>query len=92
MTDANSDYWKTYTDLAAAQGINVKLVNSSDCTQANSALSQGQLDVNLFQHILFLTNCDVSNNDTLAPIGSTYVAPLSLYSRKHAKCHRDPAW
>ncbi|HEX7662396.1 MAG TPA: MetQ/NlpA family ABC transporter substrate-binding protein [Pseudonocardiaceae bacterium] len=83
VTDASSDYWKTYTQLAAAQGIDIKLVNFSDYTQANPALSQGQLDLNLFQHILFLANYDVSNNDTLTPIGSTLVVPLSLYSRKH---------
>jgi D-methionine transport system substrate-binding protein len=90
VTDASSDYWKIYTGLAAAEGIDVQLVNFSDYTQANPALSQGQLDLNLFQHVLFLANYDVSKNDTLTPIGSTYVVPLSLYSRKHATVAEIP--
>jgi D-methionine transport system substrate-binding protein len=90
VTDASSDYWKTFTQLAAEQGINVKLVNFSDYTQANPALSQGQVDLNLFQHILFLANYDVSNNDTLTPIGSTYVVPLGLYSHKHVTLAEIP--
>ncbi|SFJ42934.1 D-methionine transport system substrate-binding protein [Amycolatopsis sacchari] len=91
VTDISADYWKTYTRLAAEQGIDVQLVNFSDYTQANPALSQGQLDLNLFQHILFLANYDVSSDDTLTPIGSTYVVPLSLYSRKHSTLAEIPA-
>lgn len=83
VTDASYDYWKTFTQLAAGEGIDVELVNFSDYTQANPALSQGQLDLNEFQHLLFLANYNVSNNDTLTPVGSTYVVPLGLYSRKH---------
>ncbi|MEU5851884.1 MetQ/NlpA family ABC transporter substrate-binding protein [Saccharopolyspora shandongensis] len=83
VTDASKSYWKTYKDLAAAQGIDLETVNFSDYHQANPALSQKQIDVNLFQHLLFLANYNASNSDTLTPIGSTYVVPLSLYSRKH---------
>ncbi|WAL69240.1 MetQ/NlpA family ABC transporter substrate-binding protein [Amycolatopsis cynarae] len=91
VTDASADYWKSFTELAAGEGIDVKLVNFSDYTQANPALSQGQLDLNLFQHILFLANYNVSKGDTLTPIGSTYVVPLSLYSRRHAALAEIPA-
>lgn len=84
VTDASKEYWKTYKQLAAEQGIDIETVNFSDYHQANPALSQRQIDLNLFQHVLFLANYDVSNDDTLTPIGSTYVVPLSLYSQKHA--------
>lgn len=84
VTDASKTYWKTYKELAAAQGIDLETVNFSDYHQANPALSQKQIDVNLFQHLLFLANYNASNDDTLTPIASTYVVPLSLYSQKHA--------
>ncbi|RKT87850.1 D-methionine transport system substrate-binding protein [Saccharopolyspora antimicrobica] len=83
VTDASKEYWKTYKELAAEQGIDLETVNFSDYHQANPALSQRQIDLNLFQHVLFLANYDVSNDDTLTPIGSSYVVPLSLYSQKH---------
>jgi D-methionine transport system substrate-binding protein len=90
VTDASEDYWKTFTQLAADEGIDVQLVNFSDYTQADPALSQGQLDLNEFQHILFLANYNVSSNDTLTPVGSTYVVPLGLYSRKHTTLAEIP--
>ncbi|MER7015519.1 MetQ/NlpA family ABC transporter substrate-binding protein [Saccharopolyspora sp. NPDC000359] len=83
VTDASKEYWKTFKQLAAERGIDIETVNFSDYHQANPALSQRQIDLNLFQHVLFLANYDVANNDTLTPIGSTYVVPLSLYSQKH---------
>ncbi|MEU6644364.1 MetQ/NlpA family ABC transporter substrate-binding protein [Saccharomonospora sp. NPDC046836] len=91
VTDAGADHWKTFTELAGEDGINVELVSFNDYTQANPALSQRQLDLNQFQHILFLANYNVSNNDTLTPIASTYVVPLSLYSRKHSAVADIPA-
>jgi D-methionine transport system substrate-binding protein len=82
-TEAAADYWVTFKELAAQENINLEVVNFSDYTQANPALSQGQLDLNMFQHLLFLANYNVASNSTLTPIASTYVVPLSLYSRKH---------
>ncbi|MDA3627316.1 MetQ/NlpA family ABC transporter substrate-binding protein [Saccharopolyspora sp. WRP15-2] len=84
VTDASKEYWKTFKDIAAQEGIDLETVNFSDYHQANPALSQRQIDLNLFQHVLFLANYNASNDDTLTPIGSTYVVPLSLYSQKHA--------
>lgn len=83
VTDASKPYWKTYKELAAEQGIDLETVSFSDYHQANPALKQKQIDLNLFQHLLFLSNYNVSNEDTLTPIGSTYIVPLSLYSQKH---------
>lgn len=84
VTDASSEYWVPFKELAAAEGIDIETVNFNDYNQANPALAQKQLDLNLFQHLLFLADYNVSNNDTLTPISSTYVVPLSLYSQKHA--------
>ncbi len=89
-TEAGSDYWKAFRRLAADEGITIETVNFSDYNQPNPALSQGQTDLNLFQHVLFLANYNVSNEDTLTPVGSTYVVPLSLYSRKHTAVEQIP--
>ncbi|ACU97352.1 MetQ/NlpA family ABC transporter substrate-binding protein [Saccharomonospora viridis] len=90
-TEAGSDYWKPLKRLAAEEGITLETVNFSDYNQPNPALSQGQTDLNLFQHVLFLANYNVSNQDDLTPVGSTYVVPLSLYSRKHTDVEQIPA-
>ncbi|MBK1786675.1 MetQ/NlpA family ABC transporter substrate-binding protein [Prauserella cavernicola] len=90
VADASKEYWQTFIGIAADEGIDVELVNFSDYQQPNPALSQGQTDLNLFQHLLFLADYNVSNNDDLTPIGSTYVVPLSVYSDKHTDLAQIP--
>ena len=82
VTDAGKDYWKIFTDLAAAQGITVKLQNFTDYQQPNPILSQGDLDLNQFQHLLFLANYNVNAKDDLVPIAATAIYQLGLYTTK----------
>jgi D-methionine transport system substrate-binding protein len=82
VTDASKEYWTIFTDLAAKQGITVKLENFTDYQQPNPILSQGDLDLNQFQHLLFLANYNVNANDDLVPIGATAIYQLGLYTTK----------
>jgi D-methionine transport system substrate-binding protein len=89
-TEASADYWPILIKLAAEQNIDIQPVNFGDYTQANPALSQGQLDLNLFQHLLYLANYNVSTNSDLTPIGSTVVVPLGVYSKKYTSLDQIP--
>ncbi|WP_432561306.1 MetQ/NlpA family ABC transporter substrate-binding protein [Kineococcus sp. SYSU DK003] len=81
VADQSLPYWRTYTDLAKSQlGVTVELVNFSDYTLPNPALSQGELDLNQFQHIQYLANYNVEADDDIQPVGATAVYPLPLYS------------
>ncbi|MEO7121987.1 MAG: MetQ/NlpA family ABC transporter substrate-binding protein [Lacisediminihabitans sp.] len=92
VADASQPYWKTYSALAKKKlNVTIKLVNFTDYSQPNPALSQQQTDLNQFQHIQFLANYNVSNNDDLQPIGSTAVYPMTLYSLKYTKPAGIPA-
>ncbi|NED99758.1 MetQ/NlpA family ABC transporter substrate-binding protein [Phytoactinopolyspora halotolerans] len=90
VVGASEDYWKIFTDLAAEEGIDVELVNFTDYTQPNPALSQGQLDLNQFQHLQYLAAYNVANDDDLTPIGATAIYPLALYSKEHASLEDIP--
>ena len=90
VTDASENYWNVYKQKAAAQGITVNFVNFTDYNQPNPALSQGQLQLNQFQHLQYLANYNVKNNDSLVPIGATAVYPLPLYSTKHTSVDQIP--
>ncbi|MCX4091317.1 MetQ/NlpA family ABC transporter substrate-binding protein [Nocardia sp. alder85J] len=89
-TDRNSA-WDTFERVAKRDGITLQTTNFTDYKTPNLALAQQQIDVNLFQHLQFLGQYDVSNNDTLTPIGSTYIVPLALYSKKHKSLAEIPA-
>ncbi len=82
VTDAGKDYWKIFTDLAAKQGITVKLQNFTDYQQLNPIVSHGDLELNQFQHLLFLASYDVRAKDDLVPIGATAIYALGLYTSK----------
>ncbi|MEV0246581.1 MetQ/NlpA family ABC transporter substrate-binding protein [Nocardia sp. NPDC050712] len=83
--------WDVFEQKAKDKGITLKITNFSDYKQPNLALAQKQIDVNLFQHLQFLGAYNVGSNDTLTPIGSTYIVPLGLYSKKHKSLADIPA-
>ncbi|MGI5219709.1 MetQ/NlpA family ABC transporter substrate-binding protein [Nocardia sp. CA-290969] len=82
-TTESSPEWDIFERKAQEQGITLEITNYSDYSQPNIALSQGQIDINLFQHLQFLGEYNVANNADLTPIGATQIVPLGLYSKKH---------
>ncbi|MFD2757524.1 MetQ/NlpA family ABC transporter substrate-binding protein [Gulosibacter faecalis] len=80
VVGASDEYWQTYVDAAAAEGIEVELVDFADYNQPNPALSAGEVQLNQFQHILYLANYNESAGDDLTAIGATAIYPLGLYS------------
>ncbi|NUP26323.1 MAG: methionine ABC transporter substrate-binding protein [Nocardia sp.] len=82
VNDLALPHWEVYRQKAAERGITVEFVNFSDYNQPNPALSQGRIDLNKFQHLRYLANYNVADNDDLTPIGATEIFPLTLYSKK----------
>jgi D-methionine transport system substrate-binding protein len=79
---ASDPYWQVLVDAAADEGIDLEVKDFADYTQPNPALSEGELDVNQFQHLVYLAEYNVANDDDLVPLGSTAIYPLGLYSSK----------
>lgn len=82
VVGATNKQWKPFVDEALKQGIHVKLVDFQDYTSENPTVASGQLDMNAFQHLLYLANYNVNNGQNLQPIGPTGVWPLGLCSKK----------
>ena len=79
---ASDPYWQVLTDEAAKQGIDLEVKDFADYTQPNPALSEGELDINQFQHLVYLAEYNLANDDDVVPLGSTAIYPLGLYSSK----------
>ena len=75
---------------AEKQGINVEFEEFSDYNQPNPALSQGQTDLNWFQHIAYLADYNVNSDDDLQIVGPTVIYPLGLYSEQHDSVDQIP--
>lgn len=79
---ASDPYWQVLVHEAEKQGIDLEVKDFADYTQPNPALSEDELDINQFQHIVYLAEYNVANGDDLVPLGSTAIYPLGLYSTK----------
>lgn len=76
------DLWAPAQKALKAEGINLKIVQFSDYVTPNNALSNGEIDLNAFQHRIFLENDAVSHKYDVKLIGNTFIIPLNLYSTK----------
>src|SRR5690625_1357467 len=74
--------WPILKEKAAAEGIEIELVEFSDYILPNNALAEGDIDLNAFQHFSFLAQYVNESGNELYPIGSTVFAPLGIYSEK----------
>lgn len=78
-TDREKEAWTVFERLANEEGIDLEVVEFSEYPPVNTALSEGDLDVNLFQHIKYLAQYNVGSDADLTPIASTEIVPLGLY-------------
>lgn len=75
--------WAPFVEAAAEEGITVELVDFGSYEQPNPALTEGEIDLNQFQHIVYLAEYNNASGSDLTPIGSTAIYPLGLYSQKY---------
>lgn len=82
VSGSDGEQWPIIKELAAKEGIEIELIEFTDYTLPNIALADGDIDLNSFQHIAFLSQFELENKAGLVPIGSTVIAPLGVYSNK----------
>ncbi|SDB83444.1 D-methionine transport system substrate-binding protein [Sanguibacter gelidistatuariae] len=80
---AANDQWSVFETQAEKAGIYVDIIDLGTYPLPNPALTEGELDLNQFQHLQYLAEYNVSSGQDLTPIGSTAIYPLSLYSNKY---------
>ncbi|MFC4138904.1 MULTISPECIES: MetQ/NlpA family ABC transporter substrate-binding protein [unclassified Microbacterium] len=83
VVDKSTAQWPAFVEAAKKEGITVELVDFASYEQPNPALAEGELDLNQFQHIVYLADYNVSSGKDLVPIGATAIYPLALYSSKY---------
>ncbi len=76
------DIWKPAQEALKAEGINLEIVQFSDYVTPNNALANGEIDLNAFQHRIYLQGEIANYGYEIQNIGNTFIAPLSLFSSK----------
>lgn len=67
-----------------AEGVNLEIVEFDDYVIPNKATSDGEIDLNFFQHEPYFDNFVKENNITnLKSIGTIHLEPIGIYSAKY---------
>lgn len=82
VVGASEEQWQVFKAKAEANGIYVDIKDFAEYSVVNPALSSDELDLNEFQHILYLAKYNVDFNANLVPIAATAIYPISLYGDK----------
>lgn len=82
VVGANNEVWESVKDRLKDEDINLEIIEFSDYTQPNAALAEKEIDLNSFQHQIFLDNYNTEHKTDLVSIGNTVSAPLGIYSDK----------
>ena len=76
------DLWKPAQESLKAEGIDLEIVQFSDYATPNNALNSGDIDLNAFQHQIYLDNEVEQQGYKIESIGYTFIIPLNIYSHK----------
>lgn len=63
-------------------GLRIKIIEFSDYSLPNTALNDGSLDANLFQHQAYLTEETQNRHYQLVPIAKLFIYPMGIYSHQ----------
>ena len=71
--------------VAEKAGLKVRLVEFSDFVQPNAALSQGEIDANIYQHVPFMEAQNKDRGYKLVAVAPAVRQQMGIYSKKVSK-------
>lgn len=76
------DLWAPAQEALKDEGVDLEIVQFSDYVTPNNALANGEIDLNAFQHRIYLQSEIDNYGYEIQNIGNTFIIPLNLYSQK----------
>ncbi|MDR1183296.1 MAG: MetQ/NlpA family ABC transporter substrate-binding protein [Coriobacteriales bacterium] len=67
-------------DTLAAEGIDLQIVEYSDYVIPNTAVQDGDIDANYFQHLPYLEEFNAENGTTINSVAAIHFEPLAIYA------------
>ena len=86
-TGSDADIWRFIADLpeTKAAGIQLEVKNFTDYVSMNTAVANKEIDLNAFQSYAYMVAFNANNKDKIAPVATTYLEPMGIYSSKVKK-------
>lgn len=82
VVGSDTRVWDNVSARLKEKNIEIEYVKFTDYNIPNDALLNKDIDLNSFQHRIFLNNYNETKGSDLTPIGNTINAPLGVYSQK----------
>lgn len=90
VSGTDTRIWDFIAEKAEKEGIDVEIVTFSDYVAPNTALAEGELDINAFQTVAYFDAFIKERNLDLVPIATTVLAPMGVYSEKYKDINDIP--
>ena len=74
----------------ASQGYTLVVKEFTDYITPNTALEEGELDANFYQHIPYLESFNIEHGTHLVNAGGIHIEPIALYSSKYNSVEAIP--
>jgi len=91
-TGSDADIWRYIATLPETKeaGIKLDVKNFTDYVAMNTAVANKEVDLNAFQSYAYMVAYNANNKDKIAPVSTTYLEPMGIYSTKVKKVEEFP--
>ena len=81
---SDADIWRHIAESEQAKkaGLKIEVQEINGGVPLNESVTDGTVDANAFQSIGYLQGFNEANSNKLVPVGTTYIEPMGLYSKK----------
>ena len=81
---SDADIWRNIAESEQAKkaGLKIEVQEINGGVPLNESVADGTVDANAFQSIGYLQGFNEANSNKLVPVGTTYIEPMGLYSKK----------
>lgn len=87
----DDEIWNSVSKTAKDKyNVTLKFKRFTDYNQPNKALENGDVDLNAFQHKLFLQTWNKAHKTDLVSLGDTFITPIRLYSKQYKSVKEIP--
>ena len=80
----HAEIMEAVADLVAAEGYTLEVVEFSDYVLPNTALDEGEIDANYFQHITYMNSFNEEHGLKMVSAAGIHYEPFGLYAGKTA--------
>ncbi|ACQ78683.1 NLPA lipoprotein [Beutenbergia cavernae DSM 12333] len=87
---AQSDFQDAIVDVGRENGLDIEFINFDDPYLPNTALVEGEVDANSFQHVAWLSQFNSENDTEITPVFSTVISAWGLFSDRYSSADDIP--